>query len=266
MRRVFFIATFLLFSSPAAADVTARYVNAKGLVTLVEVNDAGSARIGTVTRAEGAGPPDYSLFTPEGDFYIFHGFGGVKVVSWHVFNAVIDAQTAEMFGPEMLEIYGRKQKADKRPAIMPRRVGTARVAGWRGIEFIGALPDDPPSRNGEYLGVLIDKPAIQRIVISPDAKLLPLARAWLRFFRSRSSFYQFPSGKVDRTLAQLAMLAERGAPLQFGDTRLTSVSFEEIQDDRFTLPAQPLNPKEYRNVIGETGIGLSAAQPIPTDR
>lgn len=263
MQRILLAAILLLLPAPASADVTARYLNSKGIVTQVEVDDTGLARIGTVPSAEVSRQPDYSLFTAEGDFHVFDDGDAMKVVSWHVFDAVFDAQLADMLGPELLQALAREQKGEKRPLRAPRRAGTARVAGWPGVEYAGTVSGKSAGPTGDSVGVSGDKSETRPIVISHDARLLPLAKAWARLFRSRPDFDRFPSGDVDPTLAQLAMLADWGAPLQFGDARLLWVSFDDVPEHRFTLPATPLNAEEYRRLIGEPEIVTATSGTAP---
>lgn len=245
MRRLLLILALLGPAAPAAADVTATYVNRKGIETIVEATDAGLARIGTTRREEGDGLPDYSIFRPDGDWFIFYHEYKPAVVGWDVFRRVIEYNVGEMGPVPAVPADGprvREAEKPRRPSLpLPRAVGKVMLEGRPATVYLGA----GVSTWDRY----------HWIAIAEDPKLRPLAQAFSRFFRSRFDYYRFPTYEPDRRLHELDRLMALGAPLAFGDLQLVSVSFDPIPPDRFKLPATPLTAQQYQAIIGTVSIG-----------
>lgn len=232
---------FAISASAARADVTATYVNARGIETVVEVNDGGFARIGATRREVGDGSPDYSIFRPDGDFFAFFDKDAHKVVRWDVFKQVIENSVTEGLGP--IEPLTAEERANAARAVpMPKAVGPVVLEGRRGTMYLGQ--GDAPWRSHHWM------------VISSDPKLKPLAAAFARFFRSRSSFYQYPTQEPDVLLHEQYLLMAKGAPLELGDLQLVSVKFDKIDVGRFRLPATPLTPEQYQAIVGYVRVGV----------
>ena len=227
------------FASPAAADVTASYVNPKGIETVVEVNDAGFARIGTTRREEGEGPPDFSIFRPDGDFFVFYDDDKMKVVGWDVFEYVIDRSMLGTDPPRPMTKAEKARAASKVPP--PPVVGQTMLEGRAATVHRGTASWGWQRHHW--------------IAISSDPKLKPLAGAFSRFFRSRYEFFDDRHKEADPHLHELDKLMAMGAPLEFGNLQLVSVKFDKIDDGRFKLPATPLTAAEYQAIVGYVGIG-----------
>ncbi len=244
MRHILIAIALMVVAAPAQADITATYVNARGYETIVEVNDAGWARIGQTRREEGEGSPDYSIFRPDGDYFAFFDRDdnqGHKVVRWDVFKQVIENSVSEGLGP--IEPLTAEEAARAARAVpVPKAVGRVVLEGRPGTLYLGE--GDAPWRDHHW------------VVISSDEKLRPVGRALLRFFRSRSDFYEYPTQEPNVRLHELASLMVKGAPLDFGDLQLVSVKFDKIDDGRFRLPAVPLTAAQYQAIVGYVRVGV----------
>ena len=245
MRPRLLLILVLASAAPAQADITATYSNPRGIETIVEVSDAGLVRIGTSRKEEGEGRPEYSIFTPEGDYFIFYHEDQPKVVSWDVFRRVIHHNVRTMAPVPVRAAEGPILPEAEKPRIpsvsLPAPVGKVVLHSGPGTVYLGS-------------GVNIwDRH--HWIVISPDPKLRPLAQAFSRFFRSRIDYYQFPTYEPDPRLHELDGLMAKGAPLAFGDLELDQVRFDAVSPDRFKLPAKPLTAPEYQAIIGFITIG-----------
>jgi hypothetical protein len=239
------LATIVLTTAtPAGADVTATYVNSRGIETVVEVNDAGLARMGTTRREEGDGSPDYSIFRPDGDFAVLfdhRDMEGYNVVRWDVFKQVIENSVRGELG--LIEPLKAEERANAARAVpAPKAVGRVVLEGRPGTIYLGQ--GDAPWQSHHW------------VVISSDPKLRPLAGAFARFFRSRFDFYRYPTQEPDVRLHELWSLMAKGAPLEFGDLQLTSVKFDKIDEGRFRLPATPLTPEQYQAIVGYVRVGV----------
>jgi hypothetical protein len=244
MHRILAAAAVAVSAAPAGADVTATYVNARGIETVVEVNDAGFARMGTTRREEGDGSPDYSIFRPDGDYAVLFDHGdmeGYNVVRWDVFKQVIENSVNEGLGP-IKPLTPQEQARAARAVPAPKSVGGVLLEGRPGTMYLGEGDEGWQSHHW--------------VVISSDPKLKPLASAFARFFRSRSNFYQYPTQEPDVRLHELWSLMTKGAPLELGDLQLRSVKFDKIDDGRFRLPSTPLSPEQYQAIVGYVRVGV----------
>ena len=257
MRNFLLILAMLVPAAPAAADLTATYVNRRGIETIVEVNDAGLARIGTNRKEEGEGRPDYSIFRPEGDFFVFYRGDLPAVVSWDVFRRVIHHNVRTMSPVAASPMEGPTSPGAEKPRTplvrLPPLVGEVMVDGRRGTVYLGAGTTAWDRHHW--------------IVISRDRELRPLTTAFSRFFRSRPDYFEFPDYGPNQRLHQLDALMAEGAPLAFGDLQLVSVNFGAVPGNRFELPAKPLTAQAYQAIIGSVSIGPASApaEPKPVD-
>jgi hypothetical protein len=231
MRNFLLILAMLVPAAPAAADLTATYVNRRGIETIVEVNDAGLARIGTNRKEEGEGRPDYSIFRPEGDFFVFYRGDLPAVVSWDVFRRVIHHNVRTMSPVAASPMEGPTSPGAEKPRTplvrLPPLVGEVMVDGRRGTVYLGAG-----------------------------------TTAW-----DRPDYFEFPDYGPNQRLHQLDALMAEGAPLAFGDLQLVSVNFGAVPGNRFELPAKPLTAQAYQAIIGSVSIGPASApaEPKPVD-
>ena len=244
MRHFIAAAALLSTASPAAADITATYVNARGYETVVEVSDAGLVRMGQTRREEGDGPPDYSIFLPDGEYAVLfdhRDMQGFNVVRWDIFKRAVEASVHEGFGG--IEPLTEEEQANARRAVpLPKAIGRVVLNGRAGTMYLGQ--GDAPWRDHHW------------VVVSSDPKLKPLGEAFRRFFRSRADYYEYPTQEPNVRLHELAGLMSKGAPLEIGDLQLTSIKFDKIDEGRFRLPERPLTYEVYRKMIGDVRTGV----------
>lgn len=187
----------LIGTSPAAADVTAQYVNDEGRPSLtVEVDDRGNVRVGGVAA--------YYLRTPDGEYLVEAAPGGPKVTSLEA--AVILA------APELRNRQLWRHDWHYEPA------GTDIVGAWEGRIYNAAGPNLPP------------RPPT--VVVSHDPRLAAIGRAMLQASRAEAAAARRPEYNDP-----LDVLLARGALLQQYRQRLDKVSFEPVAPARFALPA-----------------------------
>ena len=209
--------SFLLCAAPAAADVTGRYRNGDQTIT-IEVNDAGLTRLGQ------DGGDSYTIFNGDEGFVVSNEDGGIVVMRWSDMVAVLDVEVARLLG-EAPEPVAEPQESPNTWQSM----GPATVEGRAGVEY---------SFPGETMA------AGDTIVLSEDARLAPLGRAWARAFALMPSFGSL-LGRTEAPATQqlIVLLADRG-PLQLGRIRLIDAAFETIDSGRFALPGEPLSRDE----------------------
>ena len=217
------------FNSPADADITARYSDDNGRISIVEVADDGRARFGEAVRKEGAGPPDYSLFLPAGDYFIWFRDGDRKVSRWDVHNEAFWEGLAESLADMPME---------EAEVPEPRPMGGTSVNGRRGQAFTVSTVDEQ----------------LQTFVISGDPALAPLQSAWQRFYRSRPDMHPKAPQFFNVEIPQVLALLGRGAPIQAGDLRLVSISHGQIPAERFRIPERPLAKAEIKALIGRISV------------
>lgn len=203
----------LLGASPAAADVTAQYVDDKGRPSFsVEVDERGNVRVGNVGAYFGA----YYLATPDGEYLVEPGPGGPTVTALEA--AVILA--APKLKDRQLWTHDWHYEAV---------AGTARVGAWQGRTYHAAGPNLPP------------RPPT--VVVSHDPRLVPVGRAMLQADRAQASAARRPQMNDP-----LDALLERGAVLWQSFRRLDSVSFAPIDAERFALPSAPIEAADLKGL------------------
>ena len=217
MLRILISLGLLAAAAPAAADVTGHYrVGASPETLTIEVNEAGIVRFG----ADGADV--YTLLDGTDGFAVTTEAGVTEVVRLSDLKAVVEDEFRQMLG-----------SVPETPAQAPgepwQTIGPASVHGRTGVEY---RPPNETLHEGE------------RIVLSDDAQLAPLGLAWSRAFDLMPSFGGMLGPAATPNIQRLREMLQTKAPLQLGGILLVSASQDEIEPDRFVLPAAPLTREQ----------------------
>jgi hypothetical protein len=216
MRLPVFLAALaaLLFASPAAADITARYGAADGRPVVVRVNDGGDSRTDV---------KDASYLTLGGVDYV------VSTRADREFVVRLDD-----FTNFMARLFAAAHPSPRDTAVTIVETGTETVAGRTGRVFRIGEPGRPQD-------------AVE-IVISAEAELAPLGRTLFRHFGAMITSI---SASAPRVGAALRDVLGRGTLLRLGGIwRLESIDGAPIPPSTFALPSAPIGPAELPARLG----------------
>lgn len=236
-------------SSPAWADVTARYAGAgKYAATMsVAVGDGGQV------RAE-AGPPNNAS-----QRVVLIRREGVDYVSGADAEGRFVARTEDLFAlvEEMIRTSipqsartAIRTAADIRVEIAPGGMETIAGREGRVYRITPIAPPTPrPAAQGGQERQGAEMPQMQplEIVISEDPELAPVGREMARLFESGSGLVDAVMGTRPAVAGQIRELLARGTLIRLADAlRLRSVSSDAIPDSAFALPGPVLTRAELR--------------------
>lgn len=223
-----------MLSAPVAAqtDISARYEMSedapsppRGLDMEItfEVSTEGHVRM------QAQQMPMYFLYRDD-TFYIVRRAedGPVVVVASEYLNVQLEF-AREMFG----EDFGPDLEDLDMPSIDYVAIGEETVNGRTGTAY--TMQDD----DGEPLERVM-------LVLSNDPQLAPLGRAIQGASAGMSRGLGGPFAGLGSTLNEMNAIFSEGAPLRMMVLELTDVSFDDIPDERFELPAEPLTIEQMR--------------------
>lgn len=213
-------------ASVAEAAVRAVYRGPDGLRMTVEADGAGRASFGP------EGGSNYSLFTPEGDYVVWHDGEAVKVARYADLQAALDASLAGLLGEPMQAV----PAPPARVGVHLRASGEERVGGRTGTRW--TMLDAPEGTEDS-------------LVVTEDAALAPVGEALAKAILLTPSFASLIAGRPSDFAAELAELLRRGAPLRFGGMVLEADAAAELSPDRFALPAPPMGPEEIAALLSQ---------------
>jgi len=238
-------------SSPAPADVTARYTASTGKYAptmSIAIDEGGQV------RAE-AGPPNNAaqrvmLIRREGIDYISAADAQGRFVARKDDLFAVSEEMIRTTMPQSAR-EGMNLFADIR--IEVAEGGMETVAGRQGrvYRITTVLPPMPPSAStqpGEDAEES-EPPVVPplEIVISDDPELAPVGREMARLFDSANGVIETVVGARLALVGQIRDLLARGTLIRLADQfRLRSVSTDAIPDSAFVLPGAALTRAELR--------------------
>lgn len=212
------ILAFLL-ATPGEAGTRATYVGQDGKRLVVEVTDAGDARIGE----EGAS--DYGVLTGGRFHVVGAGAGGRSVARIEDVADAIDAVVTPIFNG----LLAGPPRASARLRIEAR--GPTEVAGVAGSRFaVSGLDRRDPAKVEEY-------------VLSTDPRLAPVGAALEGFMNAAvlpgAALLGRPAADL---VADTRAIFARGTPLAAGARiRLERIETADVPVARVALPAPPID-------------------------
>ena len=218
----------LLAASPAAADVTARYVSGTNMpmALTVQVNDRGDSRLAMGNQM--------AVLILDGVTYIVMAdLSGTFAVRQEDMLAVMAEQFRAMSG----EVPMPPPEPDAEPRYQVIERGTEVVGGRSGTVL--AL-----RASGQE-----DQPGLD-FVVSRDPDLAPVGRAIARQYAGQAEGMRammMPAlGTRGDYFTALQTIFERGAVIRMGRLmRLDAVDDRDLPDSLFTLPSAPLSREAF---------------------
>lgn len=232
-------------STPAMADVSARYRIPGGQMILIEASDEGNGRF----TPEGDGAQGgYAVFTPNDSFLVFTEAGVTRVMRFADFRAALDAMVERMLANiDGAESVDAPQPAPAVPAE-PRLVagGRSEVNGRSGTLYRDRAAE---GNMGDF-------------VISDDPALAPVGRIFAKTMIETPMFGDLIGGAAADWKRELAALLDKGAPLRLGEVSLESMTSDQIPAARFALPSAPISREEFERLVlkRQQATGLSDPQ------
>lgn len=235
-------ALLALWASPAAADVTARYVAGANaaLAMTVEVNDRGDSR--TSMGNQGA------VLTVNGETYLLMAdLAGTFAVRQEDVFALFAAQARAMTsdiaaGPAAAAPPDRSVAVRQGSEVVGGRTGTIWAVRSPGEE--SAARPGGRARPGEGGGI--------DFVVSSDPDLAPVGRVLARQLgASVDGMNRMIGPGWGRFGAAMRSIFERGTVIRFGRLlRLESVATGPVPADRFALPETVFSREQYAARMG----------------
>jgi len=226
----------LLFASPSAADITARYALEGGRSITVRVSDSGDSRVSLGNEA--------SVIT----------IGGVSYALMSDTQGMFAIRQEEMLAALRRAVRGTvnvlvtEAPADLQPELTAHRFGEERVAGRSGtrwvLDFAGAEPVENPHWT---------------FVISEDPELAPVGRALARQYLTDTADLQLaiglgrPFGSVPRALHPQI---RTGTLIRMDGMTLESVDTSQVPAATFVLPVTILDGNQF---LARIGLSLAEA-------
>ena len=220
-----------LTAAPAAADISARYELQDSqpsfdMTMTLEIDAGGNERIQMTQQA------GYMLVLNEVTYLVARGPTGVYVARLDDLVTVM-GEAAKRMG--FADALANMPKSDQEKPPVLASMGSKLINGRAGTAY--GISDKRA------------RPVFALFVISSDPKLAPLGAAFVKSFAQSSSYANkmFPGlGTLTQMFGPNIEVLGKGAPLSMLSMNLTDVSFAEIDDSRFTLPAKPLTIDEIR--------------------
>lgn len=238
-------------SSPALADVTARYGGTGKYAPTMNFAVAESGQV----RAE-AGPPNNAservmLIRREGVDYVSAADAQGRFVGRKDDFFAIADETIRTAMPQSARD-ALRALADIRIAIVEGGMET--VAGRQGRLYritMAAPPEPRPAaaQTGEDPEDDVEPaaPPPLEVVISEDPELAPVGREMARLFDSANGLVDAVMGTTPALIGQIRDLLARGTVIRVGDQfRLRSVSTDAVPDSAFALPGPVLTRAQLR--------------------
>jgi hypothetical protein len=227
MCKALLIAALLGTAGAAEAALRAVYRGPDGVRMMVEADGAGHARFGP------EGGSNYSLFTPQGDFVVWHDGEAVKVARYADLQAAIDASLGGLLG-EPVQPFAPTPTPEV--GVHLRAAGEERVGGRTGTRWtVRHSPED----------------AEDSLVVAEDSALAPIGQALAKAILVTPSFASLVAGRPSDFSAELGELLRRGAPLRFAGMVLESDTAAELPRGRFAIPAAPMGPNEIAAMLSQ---------------
>jgi len=207
------LATALLASSPAKADVTAVY-QAKGhAVTMtVEIADGGSVRYQMSVGST------YGLVIDAIDYFVQPGPNGPIV------QRVSDLMTAQ-----------KEQMA----AFLPKDMVPDDFVGPKLVPMGKVTINGREGRAYTYESQQVAKSPIPVVVVSDDPRLAQLGRVMANQFAKSSAMMDGVFGRTPGMITEMEKILNSGAAISFAGMELVSTNEAKIDGTRFNLPAPP---------------------------
>jgi TonB family protein len=227
----------LLIPVPAQADVTARYHVGSTVPVIVQVNDAGQARINMGAQA--------AIIVRDGTAYMLMAdLQGPYAIRYDVLMSALDEATRTLLHREA------RQPLPTDPEYEAVELGAATEAGYAGTAWTII-------QRGES-----GRPAPFELVVSTDPVLAPVGRVLARLSANTSSGFAPPwsTPSFDHNfVTAMNSVFERGTIIRFGRMmRLESASTDPIASSTFELPGEPLSREQF---LARTG--LPRITPVP---
>jgi hypothetical protein len=240
MRLILILIALIAIPAPAAADVKARYTGTGG-AAVIEVDGNGDVRMG------GEGGDSYSLFTAAGDYVVFSQEGALAAARYEDFHAVLDAAAAGSRPSG-----GETAPPTQAPATPPwLRIGPETVAGYEGTRF-------------EWVEAAVPRNAFA--VVSDSPKLRPLGRAMAKLLLQMPSFERTLTGRHPPAVLALVDMLDTSAMLKLDEVfTLAEVSFDELPEERFRLPATLLTRDQLAAWLNRPSTASEAGSAIRPD-
>jgi hypothetical protein len=227
MFKALVIGAVLGAAGAAEAAVRAVYRGPDGVRMTVEADGAGHARFGP------EGGSNYSLFTPQGDFVVWHDGEAVKVARYADLQAAIDASLDGLLGTSVqpLAPMPAPRVGVHLRAAGEERVGTRTGTRWTVLHSPGGAEDS--------------------LVVAEDPALAPIGQALAKAITLTPSFAGLVAGQPSDFAAELGELLRRGAPLRFAGMVLESDATADLPPARFAIPAAPIGPNEIAAMLSQ---------------
>lgn len=228
----------LLLASPAAADITARYVSGfnASMTMVVEVNDRGDSRVSMGNQM--------AVLTLDGQAYVLTAdLAGTYAVKHEDMIAVIAAQGRAMMA-EMGHL-PTEAAAPEAPRMTAVQQGTETVAGRAGTVWAVLRPGEAGARTDGALQASLE------FVVNTDPDLAPVGRVLASQYgaslEGMDRMLGVPFGAGDGGMsAAMRSIFERGTVIRFGRMfRLDSVDANPVPASQFVLPATVLTREQY---------------------
>lgn len=217
-------------TSPVHADISARYEQERESAAFkmemtVEIDGDGNTRLQTGQQ------PMYMLVIDGVTYVITRTPTGAMVVRMDDFVLVAAEFMAAM------DIDNEFARSAPTPEASPDKLvpmGERVVNGRTGTAYGIAQESDEAGH--------------ELFVLSSDPELAPLQKLFMWSMEtSRQSLVKMVPGLGSANLfAPFSNILSKGAPLKLMGMKLTDVSFAEIEDERFVLPATPLTIDQLR--------------------
>ena len=215
------VAALALLSTAAGAGTRATYAMADqdGQQLVIEAGDAGNARAGV------GGSGDYVLMRGADAFVVQDKAGTLEVARIADVAAAMD----QVMPPLFKSLFSAAAGGNGAKLVITKG-GTQTVAGYPGTVYtVAGLDQEHPA-------------AAQTFVVSSDATLAPVGRAFAQFLESTFVLLSGLIGQASADMiAQERQLAALGTPLRGGDkaTLLKVETGVAIDPQRFALPGEP---------------------------
>jgi TonB family protein len=227
-----------LGSAPAQADVTARYDVGTPMPLVVQVNDAGHARINMGRQS--------AILVRDGTAYVLMAdLEGPYAIRYEELMAEIGEATRMLYHRQATT------PGPAEPEYEAVEVGPATQAGYRGTAWTIVRHGQSP------------RPAPFELVVSSDPVLAPVGRAIARLATNEHDGFAPVWGTPSfgrGFLTAMHSVFRRGTVLRFGTLmRLQSVSTDPIPASTFALPGEPLTRQQFAARAGFPNIPVAAA-------
>lgn len=192
----------------------------------VEISENGDL------RGQTEGQDMWMIRTDGVDYFVIPDDGGDKVLDVRIMGELM----REIMPPEFFEMMREAPDAE----MVLERIGEVTVNGRTGI--------------GYRMPGISDGPAA--FVFSDDPDLAPLRDAMAAQYETSMAMMPIETRLFSQTLG----LLREGAPVRFANADLESFEPADFDDNRFELPADPLDKDATREVM--ISRGMMPAEPI----